>query len=47
MARPTCARSDAAFISGIDTEADGPCSELFVPHPAGYDGPSRIERAED
>lgn len=39
-------RKVRAFISGIDTEADGLCTELFVLHPAGYDGPSRIERAE-
>jgi hypothetical protein len=25
---------------------DGLSSELFVLHPAGYDGPSRIELAE-
>jgi uncharacterized protein YbcI len=35
-----------AFISGIDTEADGLAMEVFVLHPEGYDGPSRIERAE-
>ena len=29
-----------AFISGIDTEADI-ASEMFVLHPADYDGPSR------
>ena len=39
-------RTVRAFISGIDTEADGLATELFVLHPEGYDGPSRIERAE-
>ena len=39
-------RKVRAFISGIDTEADGLATELFVLHPEGYDGPSRIERAE-
>jgi uncharacterized protein YbcI len=31
-----------SFISGIDTEADL-ATEMFVLHPAGYDGPSRSE----
>lgn len=31
-----------AFLSGIDTEADGLSTEVFVLHPLGYDGPSRI-----
>jgi uncharacterized protein YbcI len=35
-----------AFISGIDTEADGLSVETFVLHPEGSDEPSRIERAE-
>jgi uncharacterized protein YbcI len=35
-----------AFLSGIDTEADGLSTEVFVLHPQGYDGPSRVERAE-
>ena len=39
-------RKVRAFISGLDTEADGLATELFVLHPAGYQGPSRIERAE-
>ena len=39
-------RKVRAFISGIDTAADGLCTELFVLHPAGYDGPSRIDDAE-
>jgi hypothetical protein len=30
-------------ISGIDTEVEGLAVELFVLHPAGYDGPSRSE----
>lgn len=39
-------RKVRAFISGMDTEADGLSVELFVLHPEGYDGPSRRERAE-
>ena len=39
-------RKVRAFISGIDTEADGLATELFVLHPAGYDGPSRMDAAE-
>ena len=39
-------RKVRAFISGIDTEADGLATEFFQLHPEGYDGPSRIERAE-
>jgi len=30
--------------SSTDTEVDGQSVEMFVFHPAGYDGPSRIER---
>jgi len=37
-------RKVRAFISGIDTEADL-ASEMFVLHPAGYDGPSRANGA--
>jgi uncharacterized protein YbcI len=33
-------RKVRAFVSGIDTELDL-ASEMFVLHPAGYDGPSR------
>jgi len=36
-------RKVRAFISGIDTEVDGLSVESFLLHPAGYDGPSRIE----
>ena len=32
------------FISGIDTVADI-ASEMFVLHPHGYDGPSRVDEA--
>jgi uncharacterized protein YbcI len=39
-------RKVRAFISGLDTEANGVSTELFLLHPEGYDGPSRIERAE-
>ncbi len=38
-------RKVRAFVSGIDTHTDGLALELFVLHPEGYDGPSRIERA--
>jgi uncharacterized protein YbcI len=38
-------RKVRSFLSGIDTEVDGLSMETFVLHPAGYDGPSRIERA--
>ena len=30
-----------AFVSGIDTQSDL-ASEMFILHPSGYDGPSRI-----
>ena len=36
-------RKVRAFISGIDTQVDGVSAELFLLHPEGYDGPSRIE----
>ncbi len=35
-------RKVRAFISGVDTHRDL-ATEMFVLHPAGYDGPSRIE----
>jgi len=35
-------RKVRAFISGIDTAVDI-CTEMFVLHPADYDGPSRTE----
>ena len=38
-------RKVRAFISGVDTEADGLSTELFILHPEGYEGPSRMERA--
>ena len=38
-------RKVRAFISGIDTNADGLSVETFVLHPEGYDGPSRIALA--
>ena len=37
-------RKVRAFVSGIDTELDL-ASEMFVLHPAGYDGPSRASVA--
>ena len=39
-------RKVRSFLSAIDTEVDGMATEMFVLHPEGYDGPSRIERAE-
>jgi uncharacterized protein YbcI len=38
-------RKVRSFMSGIDTVADV-ASEMFVLHPAGYDGPSRSESQE-
>jgi len=37
-------RKVRAFISGIDTGADGLSVETFVLHQDGYDGPSRISK---
>ncbi len=39
-------RKVRAFSSAIDTEVDGWVTEIFQLHPEGYQGPSRIERAE-
>ena len=39
-------RTVRAFHSSTDTEADGQAVEVFVFHPEGYDGPSRMERAD-
>jgi uncharacterized protein YbcI len=39
-------RKVRAFLSGIDTEADGMASEIFVLHPEGFDGVSRTVFAE-
>jgi uncharacterized protein YbcI len=39
-------RKVRAFMSAIDTEADGLVTEIFILHPQGYDGPSRVEHAE-
>jgi hypothetical protein len=36
-------RKVRAFISGLDTKADGLSVETFVLHDEGYDGPSRID----
>jgi uncharacterized protein YbcI len=36
-------RKVRAFLSSIDTVADGLSVETFLLHPAGYDGPSRID----
>ena len=40
-------RKVRGFISGIDTAAEGLAAELFVLHPEGYDGPSRIDVDEE
>jgi uncharacterized protein YbcI len=39
-------RTIRAFISGIDTEADGLVTETFVFYPEGEEGPSRVEKAD-
>jgi uncharacterized protein YbcI len=39
-------RKVRGFLSGIDTEADGVASEVFILHPEGYDGPSRMDGAD-
>jgi uncharacterized protein YbcI len=39
-------RTVRAFISGIDTEAGGVSTEIFILYPDGEAGPSRTERAE-
>jgi uncharacterized protein YbcI len=39
-------RTVRAFISGIDTEADGLVVETFVLYPEGSEGRSRVELAE-
>ena len=39
-------RTVRAFISGLDTEADGLVVETFVMYPKGSEGPSRVARAE-
>jgi uncharacterized protein YbcI len=39
-------RKVRSFLSGIDTEVDGLSIEAFIMHPRGYEGTSRIERAE-
>lgn len=38
-------RKVRSFHSSTDTEVDGQSVEVFVLHPVGYAGPSRIERA--
>lgn len=38
-------RKVRAFVSGIDSGADGLAVETFVLHPEGYDGPSRVAPA--
>jgi uncharacterized protein YbcI len=36
-------RKVRAFMSAMDTEADGLVTETFIFHPEGYTGPSRID----
>jgi uncharacterized protein YbcI len=36
-------RKVRSFLSSIDTDVQGLSIEAFVLHPAGYDGPSRID----
>jgi uncharacterized protein YbcI len=38
-------RKVRAFVSGVDTEANGLSVETFVLHPPGADAPSRADRA--
>jgi uncharacterized protein YbcI len=40
-------RKVRAFISGVDTNADGLSVETFLLHPEGYDGPSRMSVASN
>jgi uncharacterized protein YbcI len=40
-------RKVRSFVSGIDTQIDGLSLELFVLHPAGYDGPSRADLVDE
>ena len=39
-------RKVRAFVSGLDTETDL-ATEMFILHPAGYDGPSRAQAQTD
>src|SRR5829696_6015325 len=39
-------RTVRAFVSGVDTEADGLSTEMFVLYPRGADGPSRMANSE-
>jgi uncharacterized protein YbcI len=39
-------RKVRSFHSSTDTKVDGHSAEMFVLHPVGYDGPSRIELEE-
>ena len=38
-------RKVRSFLSALDTEADGMATEVFVLHPNGYQGPSRVDVA--
>ena len=39
-------RKVRSFLSAIDTEVEGLSMETFVLHPEGYEGPSRMARAD-
>ena len=39
-------RTVRAFVSGVDAEADGLSTEMFVLYPRGADGPSRMANSE-
>ena len=39
-------RTVKAFLSGIDTEADGLAIETFILYPPGSDAPSRMDKAQ-
>jgi uncharacterized protein YbcI len=39
-------RTAKAFLSGIDTEADGLAIETFILYPPGSDAPSRMDKAQ-
>jgi len=40
-------RKVRAFLSAIDTRAQGLAMETFVLHPEGYDGPSRLDGGQE
>lgn len=40
-------RKVRAFTSAVDTVADGYAIEIWTLHPAGYDGPGRVQRGAE